>query len=168
MWVGEGEKWVTMKHTVTHYNTLQHTATHCDMLQHIATHCNALQHSTTHCHTLRHAATHCNTLQRTATHCNTLPHTATHWRGVWDNETHCHTLRHTTTHCSSLQHQERPLRYTRCCRGIECLIYIGHFMQKSPIISGSFAKNDLQLKASCASSQPCTRGRVDACVLLEI
>jgi len=32
-------------------------------------------------------------------------------------------------------------------RPIGCLILIGHFLQKSPIISGSFAKNDLQYKA---------------------
>ena len=30
-------------------------------------------------------------------------------------------------------------------RRIVCLIFIGHFPQKSPMISGSFAKNDLQL-----------------------
>jgi len=42
-------------------------------------------------------------------------------------------------------------------RLIGCLILIGHFLRKSPIISGSFAKVDLRLRASYESSPLCIR-----------
>jgi len=42
-------------------------------------------------------------------------------------------------------------------------IFMGHFPQKSPMISGSFTKNDLQLKVSCGSLPPC-----NACISLSL
>ena len=41
-------------------------------------------------------------------------------------------------------------------RTIGRLIFKSHFSQKSPMISGSFAKNDLQLKTFYGSSPLCT------------
>ena len=50
---------------------------------------------------------------------------------------------------------KRALHSTRQRRPPGCLIFTDHFPQKCPIISGSFAKSDLQLKATYESLRPC-------------
>ena len=45
--------------------------------------------------------------------------------------------------------------HTRWWNPIGCIIFIGYYPQKSHIICGSFAENDLQLKAYYGSSPPC-------------
>ena len=46
------------------------------------------------------------------------------------------------------------------------VIFVGHFPQKSLIISGSFAENDLQLKASDASSLSCSVIQIFECAYM--
>jgi len=62
-----------------------------------------------------------------------------------------HPVAHTQCVSESKRKKERVRQLMCVCVLIGCLIVAGHFLQKSPIISSSFAKNDLQLKASYGS-----------------
>ena len=61
----------------------------------------------------------------------------------WDDEGHIHptTVRSWRAHSGWR-------------RIIGCLMSIGHFLQKNPILSGSFAENDVRLQASYESAAP--------------
>ena len=87
-------------------------------------------------------------------HLSRIPHDPLSHTASWPIITHCDMSLHNVATPHQLLWAETLIT---CGRVIGCLIFMCHFPPKSPTISASSAKNDLQLKASYGSSLPCSR-----------
>jgi len=99
--------------------------------------CSVLQCVSVCCSVLQCVAVCCSVLQCVAVCCSVCAAVC------------CSMLQHFEVCCSVLQ-----CRATGWRKPIGCLIIIGHFPQKSPIISSSYSKKDLQLRHEMSLCHP--------------
>jgi len=151
------------------YETLlQHTATYYSTLQHTATHCNTLQHTLLMCYMLQVWLWMCYRVAKTHIFIRHFSQKSPIISGPFAKNSPAdwpiHVLNVAGLTLDVLQGGECCRFDSRCATGWRtptgCLILISHFLQKSPIISGSFAKNDQQLEVSYRSSPPCIGSQV--------